>query len=165
MDVIASQRLFLSEMLRSIGRPCALPLRIRGSRYSRPFRAFATAAESSRRYDALISTMAFHPAMRLTGVLTCIYLRRFDVVVIGGGHAGAEACAAAARTGARTALVTPSYDNLGVCSCNPSFGGIGKGTVIREVDALDGLAGRIIDRAGVQFVTLNRSKGPAVWVC
>lgn len=84
-------------------------------------------------------------------------------MVIGGGHAGTEASAASARSGARTALVTPSASNLGVCSCNPSFGGIGKGTMIREIDALDGLCGRVVDKAGVMFRVLNRKKGPAVW--
>ena len=85
------------------------------------------------------------------------------MVVIGGGHAGTEASSAAARSGARTALITPSLSNIGVCSCNPSFGGIGKGTMIREIDAMDGLCGRIVDKAGVQFRVLNKKKGPAVW--
>uniref|UniRef100_A0A2K5H9C6 5-taurinomethyluridine-[tRNA] synthase subunit MTO1, mitochondrial n=1 Tax=Colobus angolensis palliatus TaxID=336983 RepID=A0A2K5H9C6_COLAP len=115
------------------------------------------------RWVAASFTKQQFPLARLSSDSAAPRTPHFDVIVIGGGHAGTEAATAAARCGSQTLLLTHRVDTIGQMSCNPSFGGIGKGHLMREVDALDGLCSRICDQSGVHYKVLNRRKGPAVW--
>ena len=92
-----------------------------------------------------------------------VFETTYDVIVVGGGHAGSEAAAASANLGAKTLLITMSLQNIAQMSCNPAMGGIAKGQIVREIDALGGLSGIVTDKTAIQFKMLNKSKGPAMW--
>jgi tRNA uridine 5-carboxymethylaminomethyl modification enzyme len=101
--------------------------------------------------------------LRINNIMNSFFPNRFDCIVVGAGHAGSEASYIAARGGLRTLLITMNMDTIGQMSCNPAIGGIAKGHMVREVDALGGLMGRVTDATGIQFKMLNTSKGPSVW--